>query len=335
MKKILKISIWIITGIIGILLIGAAFMPSETIIESSIMIKAKPDKIFPYINCLKKSSEWSPWESVNEQSFTGPECGVGAMQAWKEESGSGIQKIIQSQENQYIKTELDFMEQGTATAELKLEPNGDSTKVTWTFESAAKYPLGRWIGIIFVKPVLTDNYAKGLKNLDSLIMNLTEEKPKANINPQIQEVKKKYYLSIRTESSMQEMGQKMGETYGRLMQFVKERYIECAGYPIVIWYNLESDILEYECAISTQNAAEGEDDIKSIHNYAGKAVVINHFGSYDKSHESWSKIDTFITEQGLEKNGNPWEEYLTNPIKEPDTTKWLTKLYQPVKSIVR
>ena len=61
--------------------------------------------------------------------------------------------------------------------------------------------------------------------MDSLITNLPEETPKADINPKIEEVEKKYYLSIRTESSMQETGQKMGETYGQLMKFAKGLFV--------------------------------------------------------------------------------------------------------------
>ncbi|ALO14213.1 Transcriptional regulator, effector-binding domain/component [Salinivirga cyanobacteriivorans] len=34
---------------------------------------------------------------------------------------------------------------------------------------------------------------------------------------------------------------------------------------------------------------------------------------------------------GLEAAGSPWEVYLTDPQTEKDTSKWLTKMYQPVK----
>jgi len=39
----------------------------------------------------------------------------------------------------------------------------------------------------------------------------------------------------------------------------------------------------------------------------------------------------FIEENEKEINGASWEVYITDPMSEPDTSKWVTQIYYPVK----
>jgi effector-binding domain-containing protein len=62
-------------------------------------------------------------------------------------------------------------------------------------------------------------------------------------------------------------------------------------------------------------------------------LKIAYYGAYDGSmnmpaHEA---IDAYIKEKGLTHYGNVIEEYVTDPMAEKDTTKWLTNIYYMVK----
>jgi effector-binding domain-containing protein len=56
-----------------------------------------------------------------------------------------------------------------------------------------------------------------------------------------------------------------------------------------------------------------------------------HFGAYDKTMYMYTAMDEYIQEFKLEETGGPIEEYITDPMSEPDTSKWQTNIYFPVK----
>lgn len=330
MKKLLKVLLIIIILLVVVVLVGALFMPNKIQFESSIIIKAKAEVIFEYVNCLEKTKTWSPWEGVEEQKYSGPACGVGAIQEWKDKTGSGKMEIVESKEFEYVKSFLDFGKKETADAELILEVVEDGTKVTWSFNSDAGYPIGRWIGALVVKPMLTDVYNKGLSNLDSVILNLPLS-IEVYDKPTVIEVQSKTMLSIREVVTTENIGPKMGEFYGQIYKYIGENQLKPTGYPISLWHTWSDTDSDMECAVLIEGEVEGNDLIKSSKSYEGKAAVLDYYGAYDCSPDGWQKLFEFIKENGLEENGVPWDEYITDPTQETDTAKWLTKLYQPVK----
>jgi hypothetical protein len=59
--------------------------PDTFRLERSAVMKAPPDKVFAHLNNLKRWNEWSPWakkDPAMSQTYSGPETGVGAAQAW-------------------------------------------------------------------------------------------------------------------------------------------------------------------------------------------------------------------------------------------------------------
>lgn len=165
----------------GILLLAIALtaiafaLPRVASVERSVVINAAPDQIFPYINTLRKGELWSPWlkrDPNAELIYTGPDAGVGSKMEWRSDNknvGNGTATIIESVENQGIKTALDFGPQGTADAWFNLVPQDQSTEVFWGFNTdMGMNPIGRWMGLMMNKWVGAD-YAQGLANLKELV----------------------------------------------------------------------------------------------------------------------------------------------------------------------
>ncbi len=175
----MKILLRILLALIVLLAIGVALLltvaPREVHVERSTTIAATPEQIFPYVNNLKKSNEWSPWAEKDpdmEVTYEGPEAGVGAISKWKsEEMGEGSQTIVESEPNEKVATDLDFGSMGTAQAAILLEPagGGGSTEVTWEFDTDYGYnPIGRFFGLL-MDSMLGGDYEKGLANLKKLV----------------------------------------------------------------------------------------------------------------------------------------------------------------------
>jgi effector-binding domain-containing protein len=329
MKTFLKIVLIVIIVLAVTLFAGALFMPKQTVISESVVIKAKPEMVFEYVNCLQKTSTWSPWVGATDIKFSGPECGVGAVQQWVENGEPGKQEIIESRPNAYVKTAFDFGKNGTANAEMILESLENGTKATWTFTSVNDYPIGRWIGVLLVKPMLGKSYKKGLAKLDSVIMSLppvpTSESPNLVV------VQSMTMVSIREKVKNEDIGLKMGESYAAIYKFIGKNKLISTGFPIALWHGWTDVDSDMECAAYVSGNAQSDKTVNVSKSYGGKAVVLDYYGAYDASPDGWKKIDEFIEKNALVKNGISWDEYVTDPGLEPDTAKWLTRLYQPVK----
>ncbi|PTU31155.1 SRPBCC family protein [Stenotrophobium rhamnosiphilum] len=169
-----------------VLLVGVGFtLPNSAHIERSVVVKAKPDVVFPLINNLHGFMRWSPWGKLDPHmtlTYGGPEEGVGARLSWSGNAsvGTGSQEIIESVLNQRVKTTLQFGGyQHASTATFTLTPQGEGTKVAWAYDTAmgndiiSRYfgmALDGWIG---------NEYERGLATL----AKLAESEPEANTTP--------------------------------------------------------------------------------------------------------------------------------------------------------
>ncbi len=159
-----------------VVLVGVAYVqPRHVSAERSVVIDAPAEKIFPHVNDLKAFDNWSPWSKIDpgmEVTFSGPDAGVGQKMSWTSDHqnvGSGSQEITLSEENKRVETVLDFGNQGTANAALDLAPEGEGTKVTWSFETdLGMNPVGRYFGLMIGDWVGAD-YEKGLASLKQFV----------------------------------------------------------------------------------------------------------------------------------------------------------------------
>ncbi len=161
---------------IAVLAVGGAFLlPGEANVSRSVVINAPPDKVFPLVNDLKQFHKWSPWSKIDPQmqtSFEGPEAGPGQKMTWSSDHqsvGKGAQTITESKPNEHVTTALDFGDMGQAKAAFDLTPEGQGTKVTWSFNSdLGMNPLSRWMGLMF-DSWIGEPYEKGLADLKKMV----------------------------------------------------------------------------------------------------------------------------------------------------------------------
>lgn len=163
-------------AVLIVLLVAIAFvLPRDVSVSRSIVVDAAPDKVWPHVSSLSATREWSPWMSLDPDmvvTLSGPEEGVGNRMDWVSDEpnvGTGSQEIVAATENVRVDTALDFGSMGTANATILLEPSGDSTLITWSFETdMGMNPMARWMGLMMDRWVGAD-YEKGLTNLKQLV----------------------------------------------------------------------------------------------------------------------------------------------------------------------
>lgn len=163
-------------GILIIILVAVAYiLPREVTVTRSVAINAAPDVVFPHVNSMQATGNWSPWLDRDPEVklvYEGPEMGVGNKLSWTSDHpqvGNGTQEIVESTENEMVKTALDFGDMGTADAWFALAADGDGTTVEWGLTTdMGMNPIGRYMGLMMDRWVGTD-YEKGLDNLKTLI----------------------------------------------------------------------------------------------------------------------------------------------------------------------
>ena len=173
--RILKWLIGLVVILAAVFFGGAFLLSKDITVARSIEIDAAPSDVFPHVNSLKATQNWSPWleRDPNVQlSYDGPEEGVGAKMAWSSEEpsvGQGTQEITISELDKQVVTALDFGPMGTAMATFTLEGANDKTTLTWDlYTDAGNNPMARWMGLLMDGMVGAD-YETGLANLKSLV----------------------------------------------------------------------------------------------------------------------------------------------------------------------
>jgi effector-binding domain-containing protein len=107
--------------------------------------------------------------------------------------------------------------------------------------------------------------------------------------------------------------------------------LSLAGAPSGLMYtwDMENNVADMAAGIpiSEQADVDGFDIIE----VGGKSLHIQYYGSYEGSAEAHYAMEDYMKENVLELNEVVIEEYITDPVNEPDTSKWLTNIYYMVR----
>lgn len=137
---------------------------------------ATPAAVFDQVNDFHKWDAWSPWAKMDpnaKTSYEGPTSGVGAKFGWSGNSdvGEGSMTIVESKPNDLVRIRLDFTRPmaGTSDVELKLEPQGEQTKVTWSMAGKNNF-IAKAVSLFMdCEKMVGDQYDKGLANLKAIV----------------------------------------------------------------------------------------------------------------------------------------------------------------------
>ena len=161
----------IIVLLIAALLIYAATKSDSFRIERSTTIKAPPEKISAYLTDFKQWAAWSPWEEKDpamKRTFSGAASGKGAVYGWEgnKNVGTGRMEILDVQP-QKVTVKLDFLAPFEAhnTAEYTMQPEGDSTKLTWAMFGPANYMSKVMTTVMSMEKMVGPDFEAGLAKL--------------------------------------------------------------------------------------------------------------------------------------------------------------------------
>lgn len=339
--KFLKI-FGIILGILLLLLIAASLLlPAKTTVVRSIEINAKPKNIFKHINDFHQWPLWSPWykkDTAATFEYNEIAAGSGSKLTWNSnnpEVGKGSMTILQSIPFEKIEIKLE-MGWNPAMSIFLLEPSAENNyKLSWSMESDASslpfylVPFSKIFNVMMESFVAPD-FEAGLSNLKAL----AEAEKELNIGgyeAEIRDFAGLDYLGIRNQLKEAEIGAKLGENYALLAETIVNNAAKQKGAPFTINYSAKDKVYDMETCLGVDGPLSVGFPIVPGKLEPGKHLVIKYYGAYEKMGPVYGAGFAFLVNNNLKASGPPIEFYITDPIAEPDTAKWLTELVFPFK----
>lgn len=162
--------------LLAVFLLYAYFSPKGYEVSKQVIIQAQPDEIFSYLNNPQLMDQWSPWVEMDpdlQMNYSGPEEGLGARAEWKSDGkmGVGSATIIESIENQLVRTQLEYVEpfQMVQMAELSVRSEGEQSVVTWSVRGENNF-IGRIFCILMNgEKMIGSTFESGLLNLKKIV----------------------------------------------------------------------------------------------------------------------------------------------------------------------
>jgi effector-binding domain-containing protein len=339
--RTLKYMVLALFFILLVAIVVGFFLPSKVLMQRSILIERSPEKIFNVINSLKNFNNWSPWvdkDITANYTFSGPNVGVGSKMIWdgNNQVGQGSQEIIESVENDYVKTELYFdTSQQPAMATISLKSEQNNTRVNWIFENdAGGNLLARYFGLA-IEDLLAPDYEKGLANLKRYVENLPRY-DYSNITIIEVPIQKIYQIEAQSERQPDKISAQIADSFSAITTFLRENNIPMNGSPKIINKsnkdnNYKENGYQFIAAIAVDNNDLVDQSgvvIASIMPH-GKSIKMIHKGAYESLADSYELLNAYIYENKLSINGSSWEDYVAGPSIVEDS-ELITHIYQPI-----
>jgi len=109
----IKLVIIVLAVAIAAVLGFAATRPDSFRVQRTATIKARPDRIFAFINDFRRWSAWSPYENVDpvmKRTYSGAAAGKGSIYEWEgnKKVGKGRMEILRTTPPSVVTIQLDF-----------------------------------------------------------------------------------------------------------------------------------------------------------------------------------------------------------------------------------
>ena len=164
-----------IVAVIAIILVIAAFQPTDFRVERSLAIAAPANALFDQVNDHKKFQKWNPWAKMDpdaKTTYSGADSGVGAVASWEgDKSGAGSATITESKPGEFIRQRMDWIKPlaGTSTVDFTFKTEGDKTVVTWAMYGKNGY-MGKLVSLFMdCESMCGPPFEQGLADLAQIV----------------------------------------------------------------------------------------------------------------------------------------------------------------------
>ncbi len=337
--KILKVLLWIL-GVLAILVLALPLaLPKIYTVERSAEIDAPPETVFYLASDFNYRSKWDPWLTQDTLAYVtviGEGNNIGSGYEWKGEIiGSGKLTIKEMEKNKKIISDLEFFNPRPGKADViwSFSEKEGKTVANWSIQGSLSYPVERLMGP-FMDKILGPAVGQGMESFKKLC-----EETKYIPQPRtgeigIKEIPGRKVLTITMDANMAQIGQVLGESYQKLMEYANSGKVSMAGAPFAVYetYNRETGDLKLTPGIPVASKLKSKGEIKYAETGPQKVVFASHFGPYNTINLTYDKIGDYLKKNNIVSVGKPWEEYVTDPGSVESEYLIETIVYFPIKN---
>lgn len=321
-----------------LLLMVGVFLPSTVHVARETTIDAPAATVFALVSDVHRMQEWSPWNdgaAVGEPMFSGPPRGPGASVQWRSTpKTSGRQTVIETSPFSSVVTEIELDGSGTFRSAFALDETDAGTRVVWTFDTdLGMHLFRRYLGAALARRI-ERYYEKGLADLESMAENLPRaDFSELEVEHLVVAPTPMAYVTTSSEPSATAISEAMGAAFFEILRFIDRQGLTEAGAPLAISRDFHGSRLVFDAAVPlrgiTPNTGESGDSVRIGESYGGPVIRATHIGSYAELSGTHEKIAAYLAAYGIERNGDAWESYESDPARTPESDL-LTYVYYPV-----
>jgi effector-binding domain-containing protein len=332
-KKILYVVLALVVIYFVLCLVG----PSVIKVERSASMNAPADMIKSQITDYNVFNSWSPWaekDTAMKISIEGEAGTVGHKYAWEgnKDVGKGTMEITSISADTVVE-KLDFAGKGVSNVFFILKADGATTNFTWAMNMNVPF-FGRGMMLFFkgkMDKMLGGDFEKGLSKLKANVEAVPVAKTYNGY--EIKEViwPDKNYYGKKATLPFDKLSGFFADNFPKIFNDAITDKLQHTGPPSAIFFSYDEQKQTTECA-AVISVADGQ--LKNWEKFnvpaADIALHVAYYGAYDKIAKAHNAINEYMKEKGL-THSVAIEEYITDPMTEKDTAKWLTNIYYVIK----
>ena len=332
--------LYVIGAIVALLIVVGLLLPRHSRVDVSTLVDAPPATVFALVNDFRRVDLWSPRTATDPNArvlFSGPNRGVGATVTWDGViAGSGTQTIVESRPHEHVATTINPGEPGEARTWFDIGREDGKTRVTWGFAHDHGLNLvGRYFALLLAG-VLKREFETGIAALQELAESLPRtDFGELDVEHLVVEPLHIAYLPTTSFPEPAAISDAMGKAYFEILSFIDAHGLADAGAPMSIVRGFAGSQLRFDAAIPvrgvTDETPRDSAAVKLGYTYSGPAIRVRHVGSYRQLGSTHREIAAYVAALGLERNGDPWETYISDPTRVPES-ELLTDVYYPVRN---
>lgn len=332
--KVLKVIGIIVLILIAVIIVLGLVAPKKYNVERSVVIDAPKELVFEHVKYWRNWQKWSPWAAQDptmEVFIEGKDGEMGSIYKWTgdpDKTGVGQMTNTGIKDNEEIAYHLNFMKPWESESDgyVRLSEVDGGTKVAWGFYGENPFPWNIVMLFMSMDKMVGKEFDTGL----GLLKNLAEKEAKMVAGFKIKQVKfsAKSYAAIRKEISFKDMQSFFQQSYETIQRAMRKKYLRPRGAPSGLYYTWDEQNMKSDMAAAMPIRGKiNVGEVKTIKLPKTTAFSIDYYGSYEGSIYAHKALGLYMQQNGLTLKAPVVEEYITNPQAEPDTSKWLTKIY--------
>ena len=138
------------------------------------------------------------------------------------------------------------------------------------------------------------------------------------------------YIGITVTTTVQKIGEELGQIYGEIMAHIGGHGIEPIAPPFALYHRMEDDgTVEMTAGVAVDGEIPTTGRIHEGELPGGEVATTTHTGPYENLYDAVMAIDAWMNENGRTARSGHWEHYVDDPGETaPDRLR--TVLYWPI-----